>query len=178
MYKYLFSLLLFLSFSALIYSQDMEQVSMETQYKMTYNEVINALTTGKIDVLDKYLTSDFIEHDPSPTMSNKTGIDAVKEIFSGYHKIFPDMKARVHNVAVSGDYLFAYVTFTGTTTEAYMGMPANHKMTMNQVDLIRFKGDKMAEHWGFTSNEDIMKMMQQEKSMDHEGMMNQGMDKK
>ena len=88
------------------------------------------------------------------------------------------MKSQVHNVAVSGDYLFAYVTFTGTTSEQYMGMPANHKMTMNQVDLIRFKGDKMAEHWGFTSNEDMMEMMQQDKSMGHDNMMNQGMDKK
>ncbi len=53
-----------------------------------------------------------------------------------------------------------------------MGMPVNHKMTMNSVDLIRFKGDKVAEHWGFTSNEDIMNMMQQDKMMD------QGMGKK
>ena len=178
MYKYLFSLLLFLSISVMIYSQDMDQISMDTKYKMNYNEVINALTSGKIDVLDKYLTSDFIEHDPSPMMSKKTGIDAVKEIFSNYHKIFPDMKAQVHNIAVSGDYLFAYVTFTGTTSEQYMGMPANHKMTINQVDLIRFKGDKMAEHWGFTSNEDIMNMMQQDKSMGHDNMKKPGMDNK
>lgn len=172
MYKYLFSLLLFLSVSVMVYSQDTDQISMDTKYKMNYNEVVNILTSGKVDMLDKYMASDFIEHDPSPAMSKKTGIDAVKEIFASYHKIFPDMKAQVHNIAVSGDYLFAYLTFTGTTAEPYMGMPANHKMTMNQVDLIRFKGDKMAEHWGFTSNEDIMKMMPQD------NMMNQGMDKK
>jgi predicted SnoaL-like aldol condensation-catalyzing enzyme len=53
-----------------------------------------------------------------------------------------------------------------------MGMPAGHKMTMNSVDVIRFKGDKAAEHWGFTSNEDIMNMMSQDK------MMHEGMDKK
>jgi len=159
------------------YIQDMDQMSMETKYKINYNEVINALTNGKIDVLDQFLTSDFVEHDPSPMMSKKTGIDAVKEIFSNYHKIFPDMKAKVHNIAVTGDFLFAYVTFTGTTAEPYMGMPANHKMTMNQGDLIRFKGDKMSEHWGFTSNEDMMIMMQQDKSMGHDNMMNQGIDK-
>ena len=74
-------------------------------------------------------------------------------------------------MAVSGEYLFAYVTFTGTTSEPYMGMPANHKMTMNSIDLIRFKGDKAVEHWGFTANSDLMKMMPQDK-------MQQGMDKK
>lgn len=178
MYKYLFSLLLFLSISAIVYSQDMDQVSMETQYKMTYNEVLNALTSGNTNMLDKYISPDFIEHDPSPSGSNKTGLDRIREDFAMYHKAFPDMKAKVHSIAVSGDMLFAYLTFTGTAAEEFMGMPAGHKMTMNSVDIIRFKGGLAAEHWGFTSNEDIMKMMQQEKSMDHEGMMNQGMDKK
>jgi len=178
MLKYFFSLLSFLLISVMIYGQDMDQMSKDTKYKMTYNEVLNALTSGKLDVLDKYISPDFIEHDPSPVMSNKTGIDAVKEIFSGYHKIFPDMKAQVHSIAVSGDMLFAYLTFTGTTSEPYMGMPANHKMTMNSVDIIRFKGDKMSEHWGFTSNEDMMLMMQQDKSMGHDNMKNPGMDNK
>lgn len=73
------------------------------------------------------------------------------------------MKSKVHNIAVTGDMLFAYITFTGTSAEPFMGMPANHKMTMNMVDLVRFKGDKIAEHWGFTSNEDMMKMMPQDK---------------
>jgi len=172
MYKYLFSLLFFLSISALVYSQSVDQVSMDAKYKSMYNEVLNALTTGNTDVLDKYIAPDFIEHDPSPTMSDKTGLARIKEDFAAYHKIFPDMKAKVHSIAVSGDILFAHLTFTGTVSEDHMGMPAGHKMTMNSVDVIRFKGDKAVEHWGFTSNEDIMNMMPPDK------MMHEGMDKK
>lgn len=163
MYKILFSLLLFLSLSVMVYSQDMDQASMDAKYKMIYNEVLTALTTGKLDVLDKHIAPDFIEHDPSPMMSKKSGLERIKEDFVAYHKVFPDMKAKVHSIAVDGDYLFAYLTFTGTTSEPYMGMPAGHKMTMNSVDIVRFKGDKAVEHWGFTSNEDIMKMMPQDK---------------
>ena len=169
MYKYFFSLLLFLLIPVLVYSQGMDQGSMDAKYKKTYNEVVNILTGGKIDMLDKYMAPDFIEHDPSPAMSKKTGMERIKEDFAAYHKIFPDMKAQVHSIAVTGDYLFAHLTLTGTTAEPYMGMPANYKMTMNQIDLIRFKGDKMVEHWGFTSNDDMMKMMQQDKPM-KEGM--------
>lgn len=172
MYKYLFSLLLFLSASVLVYSQGMDEMSKEAKYKMIYNEVLGALTTGKTDVLDKYVASDFVEHDPSPMMSDKTGIERIKEDFAAYHKLFPDMKAQVHSIAVSGDMLFAYLTFTGTAAEDHMGMPAGHKMTMNAVDIVRFKGDKAVEHWGFTSNADIMKMMQEDK------MMHEEMDKK
>ena len=172
MYKYLFSLLLFFSISALVYSQSADQVSMDAKYKSMYNDVLNALTSGKTDVLDKYIAPDFIEHDPSPMMSKKSGLERIKEDFAAYHKIFPDMKAKVHSIAVDGDYLFAYLTFTGTTSEPYMGMPAGHKMTMNSVDVIRFKGDKATEHWGFTANSDIMNMMSQDK------MMQEGRDKK
>ncbi len=176
MQKYYLSLLVMFILPLLVYGQDKmgqtDQMSMETKYKMGYNEVMNALTTGKTDVLDKYIAPDFIEHDPSPTMSNKTGLERIKEDFAAYHKAFPDMQAQVHTMAVSGDYLFAYLTFTGTTSEPFMGMPANHKMTRNSIDLIRFEGDKAVEHWGFTSNEDIMKMMPQDK------MMQEGMNKK
>lgn len=165
MCKYLFSFLFCLSAFAFIYGQDMDAASMDPDYKMIYNEVLNALTTGKTEALDKYISPDFVEHDPSPMMSNKTGLDRIKEDFAAYHKAFPDMKSKVHSIAVSGDMLFAYLTFTGTTSEPFMGMPAGHKMTMNSVDIVRFKGNMAVEHWGFTSNEDIMKMMQQEKSM-------------
>ena len=159
MYKYLITLLLFFSVSTFVSAQDMEQMSMDAKYKMIYNEVLNALTTGKTDVLDKYIAKDFVEHDPSPVMSEKTGLARIKEDFAEYHRIFPDMKAKVHSIAVSGDMLFAHLTFTGTTSEEHMGMPAGHKMTMNSVDLVRFEGDKAVEHWGFTSNSDIMNMM-------------------
>ena len=168
MYKYLFSLLLFFSLSVLVYSQDMDKMSMDSKYKEVYTKVLNALTSGNINVLDKYVTQDMVEHDPDPMMNKKSGIDKVKDIFRDYHKIFPDMKAQVNNIAVSGDYLFAYITFTGTTSEPFQGMPANHKMSMDQVDLVRFKGDKIAEHWGFMSNADVMKLMPQDKM--HEGM--------
>jgi predicted ester cyclase len=165
MRKNFLTFMLLMLIPVLVYGQGMKESSKTAKYTEVYKEVLGALTSGKTDMLDQYMAPDFIEHSPSPSMIKKTGMDAVKEIFESYHKVFPDMKAKVHKIAVSGDYLFAYLTFTGTTAEPYMGMPANHKMTMNQVDLIRFKGDKMAEHWGFISDEDVMKMMPHEKPM-------------
>ena len=168
MFKYFLSVLFFLSLSVMVYSQGTDQLSMDAKYKTIYNEVLNALTSGTTDALDKHIAPDFVEHDPSPMNSTKTGIERIKEDFAAYHKLFPDMKAQVHSIAISGDMLFAYLTFTGTSSEAAMGMPAGHKMTMNSVDVIRFKGDKAVEHWGFTSNSDIMNMMPQDNSMGEE----------
>ena len=163
MYKYLFSLLLFFSISVMIYSQDMDQAS---KYQSNYKSVVSALDKGEVDKLDAYIASDAVDHDIDPAMTKKTGLEGIKEMFKYYHKVFPDMKTTIHSMATSGDLLFAYITFTGTTSEPYMGMPANHKMSMDGVDIVRFKGDKAVEHWGFTANTDIMKMMPQDKMMD------------
>lgn len=163
MFKYLFSLLLVFSISVLVYSQNMEEAS---KYQSIYKGVVGALDKGEVDKLDAYIAPDALDHDIDPSMTKKPGLEGIKEMFKYYHKIFPDMKTTIHSMATSGDLLFAYITMTGTTSEPYMGMPANHKMSMDGVDIIRFKGDKAVEHWGFTANTDIMKMMSQDKMMD------------
>jgi predicted SnoaL-like aldol condensation-catalyzing enzyme len=169
MYKYLFSLLLIFSISVLVYSQNREEAS---KYQSIYKGIVGALDKGEGDKLDAYIASDALDHDMDPSMTKKSGLEGIKEMFKYYHKIFPDMKTTIHSMATSGDLLFAYTTMTGTASEPYMGMPANHKISMDGVDIIRFKGDKAVEHWGFTANTDIMKMMPQNE------MMNEGMDKK
>lgn len=169
MHKYFFSLLLLLLIPVLVYGQDMDQKSkMEANYK----GVLNALDKGDVSKLDNYITSDAVDHDLDPSVTKKTGLAGIKDMFTYYHKLFPDMKTTVHSIAISGDLLFGYITQSGTASEPYMGMPAGHKMSMSGIDLIRFKGDKAVEHWGFTSNEDIAKMMTQDK------MGQEGMDKK
>jgi predicted ester cyclase len=166
MFKNILSFLLLLLIPALVNGQDMDQKSNESMYKATYKSIVSALDKGQVDKLDEYIASDVVDHDVDPSMTTKTGLAAVKEMFNKYHKIFPDMKNTIHSIAISGNLLFAYVTFSGTTSEPYMGMPANKKMSMDSVDILRFEGDKVVEHWGFTSNTDIMKMMSQDKMME------------
>jgi len=160
MYKYFLSLLLLLIVPLLVYAQD--KTAMESNYK----NVVSALDNGQLDKLDDYIAIDAIDHDIDPSMTQKTGLAAIKEMFAYYHKIFPDMKTNIHKIATSGDMLFAYITMTGTTSEPFMGMPADYKMSMDGVDIIRFKDGKAVEHWGFTSNTDMMKMMPQNEMME------------
>ena len=55
MYKYFLSLLMLLIIPLFVYGQDMEQMSKDAKYKEVYNDVLNALTSGNINVLDKYV---------------------------------------------------------------------------------------------------------------------------
>ena len=55
-----------------------------------------------------------------------------------------------------------------------MGMPANTKTSITMVDVVVFKGDKMAEHWGFMDMTDAMQMMKANMPMEDEGMNDKG----
>lgn len=146
----------------------------EAKYKAAYVAMNNILDQGKIDELDNYIAADAVDHQLDPSITTKTGLAGIKEMFTYYHRIFPNMKTTIHSVAVSGDTLFGYVTSTGTTAEPFMGMPADMETSVNMVDVVVFKGDKMAEHWGFMDMSEAMNMMQSSE-MGDEGMMQEGM---
>jgi predicted ester cyclase len=149
--------------------QSNQQNEMAAKYKADYRAVINIMDNGNVDGLDAYIAEDAVEHQTDSSITTKTGLEGIKDIFRYYHKIFPDLKTDIHSIAVSGDTLFAYLSQTGTTSEPFMGMPAGQQTTMNSVDLIVFKDNKMQEHWGFIDSNEVtnmMKMMQEKSAME------------
>ena len=112
-----------------------------------------------------YAAQDAVDHQLDTSITTKTGLEGIKEVFRYYHNIFPDLKTTIHSMAVTGDTLFGYCTSVGTASQPFMGMPAGAQMTLNEVDVVVFKGDKMAEHWGFMDMSDVMQMMQQQQHM-------------
>lgn len=152
--------LLVIPLAALFVScQTNTQNSMETKYKDNYKAVVNILDNGNVDELDKYIAEDAVDHLTDSSITTKTGLEGVKDMFRYYHKIFPDLKTNVGSIAVSGDTLFAYVSQTGTASEPFMGTPAGQQVTMNSIDMVVFKDNKMQEHWGFIDMTDVMNMM-------------------
>ena len=159
MYKKLFALLLITTVVIILSCQNHHNPN-EAKYKAAYVAVNNIMDSGNSDDLDAYIAEDAIDHQMDPSITTKTGLAGIKEVFNYYHNIFPDLKTTVHSMAVSGDTLFGYISSTGTTAQPFMGMPVGTEQTMNAVDVVVFKNDKMVEHWGFMDMGDVMKMMQ------------------
>lgn len=151
-------LVVFVSGSLISYTRGQDNKT-DDQRKAAMLKVMNIFDGGDVNQLDNYITKDAVDHAMDTAVSKKPGLEGVKEYFTYSHKLFPDMKTTVHSVAVSGDTLFAYFTSTGTTSEPHMGMPANKKIVYNGVDIVRFSGDKIAEHWGFMDSNDVGQMM-------------------
>ena len=141
--------------------QNNKKNEMENQQREATAKIIEIFDNGNVDELDAIIAQDAVDHQMDTTTTDKRGLEGVKEEFRYFHKVFPDMKTTIHSIAVSGDTVFCYSTSVGTSTEPFMGMPANQKVTINGVDIMRFDGDKNVEHWGFMDIADIMKMMKQ-----------------
>lgn len=108
--------------------------------------------TGNTSDLKNYVDNNVKEHTPDPSMKG-TGIEMMKEQIEMYHTAFPNMKIKINEVVGDGEKLTIFSTMTGTNTGSLMGIsPTNKKVTVNGVDIMKFNGEKISDHWGVYDN--------------------------
>jgi ketosteroid isomerase-like protein len=124
-------------------------------------EVYKAIETGDYSKLDSIIAKDGIDHSGGMDGTMEvTGIDNIKKEFTEMKQAFSSIHFDVTSEAVNGDYLFALYKFTATTSaNPGPGMPANQKMEMNGVDVLKMKDGKFTDHWQFNDPKDMKKMM-------------------
>ena len=106
-------------------------------------EIINQ---GKLSVLDEALAQEFVDHSLPPGLPADR--EGQKTLLVGLRTAFPDIHYSIDKDYVDGDHLVHYVTATGTMTGPFMGVqPTGKRATWNEAHIVRFAGDKVAEHW-------------------------------
>ncbi|MGN6803632.1 MAG: nuclear transport factor 2 family protein [Ginsengibacter sp.] len=132
--------------------------SQQEQNIANNNKVYTAIESGNTSGIDSLLANDAVDHDGPGGMEVK-GKDSILHLLGDIHNHYKDLKLDVITSAANGDYVFSLIHMTGTSTDSSMGMQG---MSMDQkgVDVIKFNNNnKMAEHWGFTEDNEITKMM-------------------
>ena len=118
--------------------------------------VAKAFQTGDVSAIDSVITDDFIDH---TDRGDKIGRDSLKAMVKFVHANFSDMKMEKVRDVADGDYVYSWMTYSGTS-DGSMGMPKGpYKMSM--IELSKFKDGKAVEHWSFMDNQDVAKMMPQ-----------------
>jgi len=118
------------------------------------DEVINK---GNVNVIDELAASDFVEHNPPQGVSPDR--EGLKKATALFHTAFPDGKVTVEEDAFYGDRLWNRYSFTGTHDGELFGMPPTHRpVKTTAIDVTRFSGGKIVEHW---SQWDLLTVMQQ-----------------
>jgi predicted SnoaL-like aldol condensation-catalyzing enzyme len=129
----------------------------ETANKLRFQEFFNTVVNERhIDDVDKFLSDDFVEHQPLPPNAPK-GRDGVKSFFRMVTEAFPDLHVTIDLSLGDGDYVFVASTWTGTNKGAFMGRrPTNKSMTWTSGDVVRILDGKATEHWGWDNMAEMM----------------------
>ncbi len=110
-----------------------------------------------LGVLDRTLTSDFVDHNPSPGQA--PGVEGAKQLLGMYLAAFPDLHVHLDWQVAEGDMVVSRMTMHGTNQGDFAGMPATGKeVKFTVTDSARITGGKIAERWG---DEDQLGMMVQ-----------------
>ncbi len=120
-----------------------------------FNTVSNAFQTGDVSKIDAVVAEDFVDHGD---MKDVKGRDSLKAMIVAMHAKIKDAKTETLDQVVSGDYVYAWMRYSGTS-DGSMGMPAG-PYNMSAIELVKFNNDNKAiEHWAFMEMREMMKMM-------------------
>ncbi len=127
-----------------------------------YEEVFGR---GNMTVADEILAADFVEHEAFPGM--EPGIEGFKQMVSAARSAFPDFRLTAEDLIAEGDRVAVRYTMTGTHRGEFMGAaPTGNQIKVSGMEVARFAGGKVVEHWG---NTDTLGLMQQLGLMPSEG---------
>lgn len=119
-----------------------------------YDEVINR---GNLGMIEKATAANIVDHSLAPGLP--PGVEGVKQWFGMMRKAFPDARVTVNDILGEGDKVVTRVTLRGTHKGEFLGVPATGKpVSIEGIDISRFSGGKLVEHWG---QFDALGLMQQ-----------------
>jgi len=119
-----------------------------------YEEVINQ---KKLALVDEVAGANYVSHGFQPSLP--PGREGLKAFVGAFHAAFPDGHLTIDQMIAEGDTVATRLTFHGTHTHEFMGIaPTGKKVTVPALDMARFEGGKLVEHWG---GPDQMSLLQQ-----------------
>ena len=131
---------------------------MSAENKAVVLHILEAFNEGKLDVLDEFVASDFVGHNPlMPT--DLQGPAALKGFFAAFRAAMPDVHHATWTLIAEGDLVVVHMPMAGTFTNELMGIPPNgQKVSVWMVNIWRIAKGKTVECW---FNMDTLGLMQQ-----------------
>jgi len=115
--------------------------------------IIDAFSTGDLDVIDELVDPGCIEHQ----RGNQSGREGAKEVIRTLHRWMSDFSLTIEDQVVDGDMVWMRNRARGTNTGSIMGNPpSNSHVEVDVIDIGRFKNGKLVEHWGVADQLGLM----------------------
>lgn len=111
-----------------------------------------------VDALDT-LASDSYRRHLGPTEASLDR-SAQKERLRKLQHALPDVRFSVDDLIAEGDRVVFRVTVTGTHRGEMFGVPATGRaVAYSAIDILRFEGDQVVEHWGFGDSAALLRQL-------------------
>ena len=110
--------------------------------------------TANAEILNEFLSEDFIEHDPAPGIPPTR--DGWKQLFKMFAEATPGYHV-INDLIAEDDRVAAHITAYGKHVGTIFGIPATNKeFSMKGIVIWRLKNGKITEHW---AQNDMVGMM-------------------
>lgn len=120
-----------------------------TDYKALVREMFASIAAGQdVDAaVDKYIAEDFVEYEQVPGMDNTR--ETPRRLFTMLQAAISNFHVDVHDLLQDGDKVVARISFVGTHTGDFMGVPASgNAVDLKAIDILQLRGDQCVAHWG------------------------------
>lgn len=119
----------------------------EVEPKDIYRRIIQAISQGDSDALERLIAPDVVDHNPIPGQA--PGLEGFKQWMTSARASFPDLQGSVEDVIAEGDRVAARMTWHGTHKGDFVGVPpTNKRVAMTAFHHVRFARGRAAEWWG------------------------------
>jgi steroid delta-isomerase-like uncharacterized protein len=106
--------------------------------------------------LKRFMHPDYIQHNPLVPQ----GSEGFRQFFESWFEASPDFKHEVKQIAVAGDRVWVYGTYSGTHSGDWLGLPATGKAySFDAVDIFRVNDGKLAEHWDVMDTHSLFRQL-------------------
>lgn len=100
---------------------------------------------GNLAALEAVVAPHMVEHQHGAA----AGLDGLKGTIRYLRAGIPDLRLTVEDVTTEDDKVWGRLKARGTHTGAFMGLaPTGKHIEIDVIDICRFEGGKMVEHWG------------------------------
>ncbi|WP_336359987.1 ester cyclase [Haladaptatus sp. ZSTT2] len=121
-------------------------------------ELWTSINDGDFSVVDKYVSEDYVEHDPNAPEEIR-GREGFRQNIEQYFAAFPDMVMTMEDLIEEDDKVVTRWSGTGTHKGELLGIaPTDKPISVTGLEIERYEDGMLVEAW---SNFDVLGLMRQ-----------------
>jgi steroid delta-isomerase-like uncharacterized protein len=112
---------------------------------------------GRFDRLEEIFHPEVVAHGPIPI---DPGVEGLRAALMRVKQAFPESHIDIVDFAETPDTIYRRWIFHGTNSGSFFGMPpTGRSVDMTGVDIERFDGDRIIEHWSIWDRATMMEQL-------------------